>query len=123
MLNPVTLGPFPKQREPQFLYLQNGYSIISPLQEYLGADAQPASQRDSISTCYSLAVCFSCNSSSLIYHWLMGMLRSVLLDLGFLEFPWWLSGLRTRSSLLEDAGSTPGPSWWVKYPVLPQAAA
>ena len=45
--------------------------------------------------------------------------------MGFKEFPLWLNGLRTRSCLCEDAGSTPGLAQWVKdsglwlWPQLP----
>ena len=39
-----------------------------------------------------------------------------------LEFPLWLSGLRTWQSLYEDMGSTPGLVQWVKDLVLLQAA-
>ena len=34
------------------------------------------------------------------------------------EFPLWLSGLRSRSSVREDAGSIPGRAQWVKDLVL-----
>ena len=42
-----------------------------------------------------------------------------------LEFPWWLSGLRTQHSICKDVGSIPGLTQWVKDPVLlwPAAAA
>ena len=35
------------------------------------------------------------------------------------EFPLWLSGLRIRCNILEDAGSIPGLTQWVKDLVLP----
>ena len=35
-----------------------------------------------------------------------------------LEFPWWLSGLRTQHSICKDVGSVPGLAQWVKDPVL-----
>ena len=34
----------------------------------------------------------------------------------------WLSGLKTRCSLCEDAGSIPGMTKWVKHLALPEAA-
>ena len=40
-----------------------------------------------------------------------------------LEFPVWLSGLRTQHSLCEDVVPIPGLAQWVKAPALPQAAA
>ena len=39
------------------------------------------------------------------------------------EFLLWISGLRMRHSVCEDANSMPGLSQWVKDPALPQAAA
>ena len=39
------------------------------------------------------------------------------------EFPLWLSGLRTQHSLHENAGLIPGLTQWVKNPALPQAVA
>ena len=36
------------------------------------------------------------------------------------EFPLWLSSLRTRQSVHEDADSIPGLTQWVKNPSLPQ---
>ena len=38
-----------------------------------------------------------------------------------LEFPLWISGLKTQCSLREDVGSIPGLAQWVNYLVLPQA--
>ena len=35
-----------------------------------------------------------------------------------MEFPLWLSGLRTQHSVCEDVGSTPGLTQWGKDPVL-----
>ena len=40
-----------------------------------------------------------------------------------LEFPLWLSKLRTRHRVSKDAGSIPGLTQWVKDLVVPQAAA
>ena len=40
-----------------------------------------------------------------------------------LEYPLWLSGLRTQCFLCEDEGSIPGLCYWVKDPALPQAVA
>ena len=39
-----------------------------------------------------------------------------------LEFLLWLSGLKARNSVHEDAGSIPSLVQWVKDPVLLQAA-
>ena len=39
-----------------------------------------------------------------------------------LGFPLWVRGLRTQESLHKNAGLIPGLIWWVKYPVLLQAA-
>ena len=39
------------------------------------------------------------------------------------EFPLWLRGVRTQCCLCEDVGLIPGLTWWLKDPVLPQAAA
>ena len=41
----------------------------------------------------------------------------------FLEFPLWLSTLRTQCCLCEDLGLIPGLAQWVKNPMLPKAAA
>ena len=40
-----------------------------------------------------------------------------------LEFPLWLSRLRTPHGVHEDSGLIPGLSQWVKGPALPRAAA
>ena len=37
-----------------------------------------------------------------------------------MEFPLWLSGLRTRHSVREDVGLIPGLAQWVKDSTLPQ---
>ena len=37
------------------------------------------------------------------------------------EFLLWFSGLRTRQSVREDAGSIPGLAQWIKEPLWPQA--
>ena len=36
-----------------------------------------------------------------------------------MEFPLWLSGLRTQQRVGEDVGLTPGLAQWVKDPALP----
>ena len=38
------------------------------------------------------------------------------------EFPLWLSGLRTQHSVCENVGSIPGLDRWVKDSALPRAA-
>ena len=40
-----------------------------------------------------------------------------------MEFPLWLSALRTHYSIHEDVGLIPGLAQWVKVLELPQAAA
>ena len=40
-----------------------------------------------------------------------------------MEFPLWLSGLKTQYSVCVDADLIPGLAQWVKDPVLPQAVA
>lgn len=42
-------------------------------------------------------------------------------EIGPLEFPLWLSGLRTQHCLCEDVGSVPGLDLWVKDLMLLQA--
>lgn len=39
-----------------------------------------------------------------------------------MEYPLWLSGLKTRHSLHEDVRSIPSLAQWVKDLILPQAA-
>ena len=36
----------------------------------------------------------------------------------FEEFPLWLRGVKSLTSIHEDAGLIPGPTWWVKELVL-----
>ena len=38
-----------------------------------------------------------------------------------MEFPLWLSGLKTQHSVHGDAGSIPSVAQWIKYPALLQA--
>ena len=40
-----------------------------------------------------------------------------------LEFPYWLSRLRTQHSVHDNVGSTPGLAHWIKDLELPQAAS
>ena len=42
-----------------------------------------------------------------------------ILNIKFLEFPLWLSGLRTQHSVRKDSGSIPGLTQWVKDLALP----
>ena len=52
----------------------------------------------------------------------VSVIKELRINLGSREFPLWHSGLRTRHSVHEDVGSTPGLTQWVKDLVLPQAA-
>ena len=38
-----------------------------------------------------------------------------------MEFPLWLSELKTRHSVPNGVGLIPGLTQWIKYPALPQA--
>ena len=45
------------------------------------------------------------------------------LQIVFVEFPSWLSGLRPQHSVHEDVGSIPGLTQGIKDLLLPQAAS
>ena len=49
------------------------------------------------------------------------LFKGFFLFVCFMEFPSWLSRLRTQRSLCEDVGPTTGLAQWVKDPTLPQA--
>ena len=48
---------------------------------------------------------------------------SIVYNVHKLELLFWLSGLRTRHSIWEDVGSTPGLTQWIKDPKLLIAVA
>ena len=60
---------------------------------------------------------------TLIWYLLNNSSREELENMSVMEFPLWLSGLRTPQGVREDAGSTPGLAQWVTDSALPQAAA